>query len=454
MKPPPLTAIFLVLCVSFASAADEEAIPRNWHQWRGPSATGVAPQGDPPVEWNETKNLKWKTEIPGLGSSTPIIWNDKVFLLTAVKTDRVDPNKTPPKEQPRRPFGIKYPNAVYQFMVVCLDRGTGKVLWKKVAREAVPPEGRHPDNNYASASPTTDGRFLYASFGSNGIYCYDFEGNKIWERDLGDMTTRLSFGGGSSPVIHGETLIVNWDHDGPSFIVALDAKTGKVKWKKERDEKTTWATPLVIEHKGTTQVVTNAGNRVRAYNLKNGEVLWECGGQVSNVTPSPVANDGVVYCMSGYRGSAAYALPLDATGDITGTKQVLWSLDRDTPYIPSPLLYGGLLYFTKSNSGILTVVEAKSGKTVIPRTRLPGIRRMYASPVAARGRVYLQGRSGRTLVLKHGRKFELLATNKIDDYTDASPAIAGNQIFLRSRKAVYCFEKPTANRRTSSGSQR
>lgn len=439
-----LVILCLVLGLSSRAAAGDVVAEQseNWHQWRGPLATGVAPRGNPPLKWGEKTNLKWKVPIPGRGTSTPIIWKNKVFLLTAVKTERIDKSKTKPEDQPRRPFGIRYPNAYHRFIVMCLDRGTGKVLWKRVAREAVPPEGRHRDNNYASASPTTDGKFLYASFGSNGIYCYDLAGNKQWERDLGDMKTRLSFGGGSSPVIHGDSLVVNWDHDGPSFIAVLNAKNGKVKWKKARDERSAWATPLVVEHKGTTQVITNANKRVRGYNLKDGNVLWECGGQKFNVTPSPVARDGIVYCMSGYRGSAAFAIPLSASGDITGSDKIVWSIGRDTPYIPSPLLYGDLLYFTKSNSGILTVVETKTGKVVIPAKRLSGIRRMYASPVAAAGKIYLQSRDGRTLVIKQGRKFEVLAENHVDDGTDASPAIVGRQLFLRGTKFLYCFEKP------------
>lgn len=433
------TALLLVF-PAVLSAADDSEVAENWHQWRGPHANGVAPHGDPPTEWGEKSNLMWKVRVPGRGSSAPIVWGNKVFLLTAIKTDRIDETKAKPEDQPKRPFGIRYPNAYHKFIVMCLDRRSGKTLWEQTAREAVPPEGRHGDNNYASASPTTDGKFLYASFVSNGIYCYDLEGNKQWERDLGDMKTRLSFGGGSSPVLHGDSLVVNWDHDGPSFIAVLDTKDGSTKWKQPRDEVSAWATPLVVTRDGTTQVITNASNRMRGYNLADGKVFWECGGQKFNVTPSPVATQDTVFCMSGYRGSAAFAIPLDSSGDITGTDKIAWSLGRDTPYIPSPLLYDDLLYFTKSNSGILTVAEAKTGKVVVPATRLPGLSRVYASPVAAAGKVYLQGRDGRTLVIKHGRKFEVLAENRVTDATDASPAIVGKQLFLRGSRYLYCFE--------------
>ena len=434
-------ACLIAIAMLFSANTRADDVAKNWHQWRGPNADGVAPYGDPPTKWDEKTNVKWKVKIPGHGSSTPIIWQDKIFLLTAIKTDKVDPKKTDPAKQPRRPFGITYPNAYYQFIVMCLDRKTGKTLWKKVAREAVPPEGRHKDNNYASASPTTDGKYLYASFGSNGIYCYDLDGNKQWERDLGDMKTRLSFGGGSSPVVHGDSLIIQWDHDGPSFIEVLNTKTGKTRWKKSRKEPSGWATPVVVEYAGKTQVITNASNKVRSYDLSNGDVLWSCGGQVANVTPSPIVKDGVAYCMSGYRGAAGYALPLDAKGDITDSAGIKWKIGADTPYIASPVLYDGLIYYTKSRSGVLSVADTKTGKVVVGRVRLPGIRGIYASSVAAAGKIYITGRGGRTVVLKHGRKFEVLAQNNLDEPTDASPAIVGNQIFIRGSKSLYCIEK-------------
>ena len=411
----------------------------NWPQWRGPQATGVAPQGNPPTQWSETKNVVWKVEIPGVGSSTPIVWQDRIFLLTAVETDRVSETVAAPDKQPKRPFGIVFPNRVHQFVVLCLDRATGKTLWQQVATELVPHEGHHPDNDFASASPVTDGRHLYVSFGSRGVYCYDLDGKQVWSRDLGDMQTRLSFGEGASPALHGDTLVVPWDHDGPSFIAALDAATGEVRWKKERDEQSAWATPLIVERENRTQVITNASNLVRSYDLKTGELLWQCGGQVGNVTPSPVAGEELVFCMSGYRGSALYAIPLNATGDLTGTNKIAWKQDRGTPYIPSPLLYDGRLYFTQSNDGILTCLDAQTGKAIIERTRLPGIARIYASPVGAAGRVYITSRDGTTLVIRHGDAFEVLATNKLDDDIDASPAIAGQQMFLRGKRFLYCL---------------
>lgn len=441
MKPNALL-ICAVLCMPWglAEAADRASDPDSqWHQWRGPQANGVAPHGDPPVQWSESSNVRWKVEVPGEGSSTPIIWQDRVFLLTAIETDRVVKDLPAPADQPKRPFGIVFPNRVHQFVVLCLDRNTGKTLWQQTANELVPHEGHHPHNDFASASPVTDGKHLYVSFGSRGIYCYSLQGELKWQRDLGDMKTRLSFGEGSSPALHGDTLVIPWDHDGPSFIAALDARTGQTRWAKERDEMSAWATPLVVERNGQAQVITNASNRVRSYDLMTGELLWQCGGQVGNVTPSPVARHDLAYCMSGYSGSALFALPLDARGDLTDTDKIAWQHGRGTPYIPSPLLYEDRLYFTQGNEGILKCLDAASGKTVIDATRLPGIAGIYASPVAAAGRVYITSRTGTTLVIRHGDKVEVLATNKLDEEVDASPAIVGKELFLRGKRFLYCL---------------
>jgi outer membrane protein assembly factor BamB len=303
----------------------------------------------------------------------------------------------------------------------------------------VPHEGHHPDNDFASATPVTDGKHLWASFGSRGVYCYDLAGNLKWQKDFGDLTIKLSFGEGSSPALHGDTLVTNWDHENQSFIVAQDAATGDVRWRKDRDEKSAWATPLIVESGGRTQVVTSASNMVRSYDLTTGELLWECGGQVSNVTPAPVSDGKLVYCMSGYRGSALYALPLDQSGDLTDSEKIAWKADRGTPYVPSPLLYDQRLYFTQSNDGLLSSLDAATGKVVIDRQRLTGARKVYASPVGAASRVYLTSREGTTLVIRHADTFEVLATNKLDDDIDASPAIVGKELFLRGKKHLYCL---------------
>jgi outer membrane protein assembly factor BamB len=411
----------------------------NWHQWRGPDATGVATQAEPPLTWSEENNIRFKIEVPGRGSSTPIIWGDRLFLLTSIDTGQVDASLPKPEEQPERLFGITFPNTIYQFVVLCIDRHSGRELWRSVAVEKVPHEGHHGDNNYASGSPTTDGERLYAWFGSAGLYCYDLDGKLLWQRDLGKVETRRSFGEGSSPVIHDGRLVITRDHEGESYIIALNATTGETLWQVERDEPSAWATPLVVEFDGRTQVVTSASNRVRSYDLVSGELIWQCGGQVGNVTPSPVTDGKFVFCMSGYRGSALFALPLDAAGDITDTEKIVWSKDRGTPYVPSPLLYEGLLYFNQSNDAILTCLQAETGETVLDRTRLRGLRSIYASPLGAAGRIYLVGRDGATLVLERGAEFKVLATNHLSDGFDASPVAVGKQLYLRGQKHLYCI---------------
>lgn len=286
----------------------------NWHQWRGPEANGVSRTAKPQFEWSEDRNIKWKVPIGGKGNASPIIWGDKVFLLTAVDTGRVDPSLPKPEDQPKRVFGIKHPNTFYRFEVLCLDRNTGKELWRQTASEHVPHEGTHNDADFASASPTTDGNRLYCWFGSAGMYCYDLDGKKLWERQLGKAYVGASLGEGCSPVVHKGRVVIVRDHARQSTIEVLDAKTGDTLWKKNRDEPNAWATPRVIEHSGKTQVITAASKMVRSYDLDTGDIIWQCSGLTGNVTPCPVVEGDVVYCMSGYEGYSLLALPLDAKG--------------------------------------------------------------------------------------------------------------------------------------------
>ncbi len=442
MKPSMLyLSAWILLATSQVLVAEDLDASRQWGQWRGPTATGVTPHGKPPLTWSAEKNIAWKTAIDGKGSSTPIIWGDQVFLLTAINTGKIAPDLPKPEEQPERPFGIKFPNTLYQFVVLCLDRKTGKELWRRVSAEMVPHEGHHHDNNYASASPTTDGQRLWVWFGSAGLFCYDMSGELLWKRDFGAVSMRRSFGEGSSPALHGNRLVINRDNEDQSYIVVLDANTGETIWQKDREEISSWATPLVIEHAGRTQVITSASNKVRSYNLADGSIFWECGGQVGNVTPCPVADQDRVYCMSGYNGSICQAISLLAKGDVTGSDQIAWSLDRGTPYVPSPLLFDGLLYFNQSNDGILTCVDAETGKTLIERTRMPEVGRIYASAVGADNRCYFVSRDGATLVIEKGPQFKVLSTNRLPEGVDASPAIVGNQLFLRGDQHLFCISE-------------
>ena len=454
-----LAALFVVTQVCVAADGNSD-----WHHWRGPTANGAsAAEANPPTEWSATKNVKWKIEVPGKGSSTPIISGNQIILLTAIKTERTKQAAFPAasnsifamQQEPggrqrgqrgqrrggRRGFGGgPAPTNIYEFVVASYDRSNGKELWKTVVAEQVPHEAGHRDNTFASSSPVTDGKHIYVSFGSRGIHCLDMKGNKVWKKDYGRMETRAKFGEGSSPAVHGDTVVVPWDHEGQSFIVALDAKTGDEKWKKQRDERTTWATPLIVEHEGRTQVITN-GHQVRSYDLANGDLIWECGGQVDNPIPSPVLMGDHVICMTGYKGNSVYAISLDSKGNVTDSDKVKWHRNDAAPYVPSPVLYKGQLYFLKSNNGILSSVNATTGKATIEQSRLAGIRSVYSSPVAAADRIYLTGRDGSTLVLRHSDKLEVLATNKLGEPVDASPAIVGNELFLRGAKHLFCIAK-------------
>jgi outer membrane protein assembly factor BamB len=438
-----LTLLAVLPSVSQAADFEQEKL-HNWPQWRGPLANGYAPEADPPLKWAPDSNIKWKVSVPGQGESTPIVWGDRIFITTAIKTDRQE--EQPPaeaKDAPGgNPFNIQRPTHYYKFVVQCYDRKDGKLLSEQLATEAVPHEGHHKDHGYASPSPVTDGKYVYASFGSRGVYCYDFDGTLQWKRDLGDLTIYRFFGEATSPVLEGDTLLVNWDHEGESFLYALDARTGETKWQSPREPGTSWATPLVVEYHGRKQVVVNSNKKAAGYDFKTGKVIWECGGQTLAIIPCPVAYDGIVYLMSGYPQSALVAVPLDSKGDITGTDQIAWSKTNDTPYCPSPLLVDGTLYFNKSNTAIWTSLDAKTGTPIIERKRLPDVRNIYASPVAAKDRIYITDRDGTTLVLAAGKsEIEVLATNKLDDQIDASPALVGDQIILRSKTHLYCIGK-------------
>ncbi|MBI3850477.1 MAG: PQQ-like beta-propeller repeat protein [Verrucomicrobia bacterium] len=449
-----IVLLFIVQVVLAANkAADGKAF---WPQWRGPLATGVAPLADPPLEWSESKNVKWKVKIPGFGDSTPIVWGERVFILSAVPTGKKAEAKNAEVATPssansvpreggqgrgggRGGFGSQTPTEAYQFAVLCLDRNTGKTLWQKVAREEVPHEGHQQNNTFASASPITDGQFVFAFFGSRGLYCYDMDGNLKWQKDFGHMRTKMTFGEGASPALYGDMVIVNWDHEGDDFITALDKRTGKELWRTPRDEGTGWSTPLVVEQGGKRQVVVNATGKVRSYDMATGKLLWECSGQTVNAIPSPVADADTVYVTSGFRGSALFAFRLDRTGDLAGTDAIRWSHKGNTPYVPSPLLVDDLLYFVANNDGKLSCFDAKTGKANFEGERLEGAFGIYASPVAAKDRVYVLGREGTCLVLKKGPKLEVLATNKLDDKTDASLALVGKELFVRGQQNLYCI---------------
>lgn len=419
-----------------AATAQENEAARYWPQWRGPEQTGVSRTATPPVTWSETKNIKWKTEIPGLGAATPVIWGDYLFLLSAV------PVGVPPEQQ-HEYRGALPDRDVHRYVVMAIDRHNGSMVWQRVAGERKPHEATHATaGTYASSSAITDGEHVVAFFESNGLFVYDMDGNLVWEKDLGDKRVLTEGGEGTTPALHGNTIVLVWDHNDDSFIVAFDKRTGEELWRTPRDELDTWATPIIVEHGGRAQVITSGWSRLRSYDLETGEEVWYTSGLTPLTIPSPVAGDGMVYATSGFNGAYLKAISLiDAHGDITNTGAIVWTHNRDTPYVSSPLLYDDSLYFTKYVHGILSVFDAKAGTAHYGPQRMEGIRNIMASPVAADGRVYITGRDGTTVVIRAGSTYEVLATNKLDDQFSASMALVGNRIYMRGDVYLYCIEE-------------
>ncbi|MEY4095249.1 MAG: hypothetical protein RLZZ53_2448 [Acidobacteriota bacterium] len=432
--PLGFAAVLLVLSTIALNGAVNDA--RNWAQWRGPEMSGVSRTAKPPVEWSETRNIKWKVQIPGRGSSSPVVWNDRIFLLTAVPVGISG-------DAQHQPRGALPQRGVHQYKVLALDRKTGKTVWEHTARQEEPHEAAHQDNgSWASSSAITDGEHVFAYFESRGLYAYDMNGKPIWNADFGDKQMRNQFGEGSTPVLFGNTLVVVWDHlNQPSYVIALDKRTGKELWRVDHPEMDTWATPLVVTHDGRQQVIVNAMNKVRSFDLQSGKLVWEGPGTTMNVIPSPVSGNGMVFIMSGFRGNNLKAIKLaEAKGDIATSGAIAWQLDRDTPYVPSPLLYDNILYFLKTNNGLLSAFDAPSGKPHYQVQRIAkAMGEVFASPVGADGRVYIVARDGVTTVIKHGTSYEVLAENTLDDGFDASPALVDGEIFMRGYKYLYAI---------------
>ena len=441
------------------AAATQNPTQDNWATWRGPDGLGNA-AGNPPTQWSEDNNIKWKTQLPGLGNSTPIVWGDRMYLTTAIETDEQDPatagkdtSEQPQNNRQRRGRGrsgrgrgfggggnYPKPTKVFEFQVICMNRIDGSEIWTTTVKKAVPHEGGHKTGSQASNSPITDGNRIYAHFGSRGIHCLDMNGKLLWSKDLGIMRTRNQFGEGSSPALWQDRLIVNWDHEGDSFICALNVETGAELWRKAREEVTSWSTPIITQADGKTIAIVTATGATRAYDVTNGDEVWTASGMTSNAIPTPIVRNGIAYLMSGFRGAAFQAIKLiGAKGDITDSDNMLWQHNRQTSYVPSALLYGKHLYFVRSNNAVLTCLDSETGKPCYEGQRLESLRTIYSSPVGAGGNVYLPSREGATKVFKAGDTYEVVATNELDDVFDASPVVIGDEIYLRGHKALYCI---------------
>jgi outer membrane protein assembly factor BamB len=405
---------------------------------------GLALDAAVPTTFSESDHVRWKVEIPGRGSSTPIIWGDTIFLQAAVPVGEPLEVKQPLEEWQQDGTeifkGLSYVPAdrEMRFVLLALNRADGSLRWQKVLRQEQPHEGIHPTNTWASASPVTDGERVIANFGSRGLYALDFEGHLLWELDLGDMDTRKGWGEGSSAALHDGRVFVPWDHEGESFLVALDAATGAEIWRTSRDEPSTWFTPVVVPVGGRHQVLTTGANHVRGYDSVSGALIWQGPGLTLNTIPTPLHHDGRAYLTSGYRGTMMLAIDLnDAHGEVSSGNGLAWSHDRDTPYVSSPLVLGDTLYFTKGLRGIISAANAADGTVLFGPERLPPVGEIYASPVATSTGIFLPTRDGHVLVLAPGSTHTILADNQLDDGFDASPAVVGDEMYLRGTRYLY-----------------
>lgn len=413
------TALVVLCAATFLSPF---SVADNWPHWRGENGNGVSTTANPPVDWTSNPgSVKWKTEIPGQGSGSPIIWEDKVFVVTAVPV-----------------AGTK----TLDFQLMCFDRNSGQLNWTQTAANGKPAGPTHSTNNYAPASPCTDGDHVYAHFGSQGTFCFTMDGQPVWSRtDFGVMQTRNGFGEGSSPTLDGDYLFVPWDHEGPSSLYCLDKQTGQTVWKTARDEPTNWATPLIVEHDGKKQVIMNGQSFARSYDYETGKEIWRCDGQTQRPAASPVHSDDTVFVGSGFRGAYLGAFDLDGTNDIEDSEHVRWTINRNTPDVASLLLSENRLYFYKAKVGLLSCVDAVTGKPFYTAQRIPNLDTIYASPVAAGGHVYLSDRDGTVVVIKDSPELQIVATNQLTETIDATPAPVDNELFIRSSRFLYCIER-------------
>lgn len=437
--------VVLMLAGGNGAQAQNRNDAGHWPQWRGPSNTGVA-IGDAPLTWTDSTNVRWKVAIPGRGHSSPVIWGDRLFLTTAVPTGKTSAPPAAPEGGGRRGGGGSGAGVEHRFVVMAVDRLSGKTVWEQSATTAVPHEGHHQAyGSFASNSPATDGRRVYAFFGSRGLYCYDMAGKLLWTRDFGiQMRMKLAFGEGAAIGLHGDRLIVVFDHDGDGLVAAIDSATGKELWRVARREGTSWSSPLVVEHGGTRQVVVTATPKVKSYDLETGKLLWEVGGLGVNAIPQPLHQGDLVYVMSGYRDPMLMGVRLGRTGDLTGTDAVVWQATRGLSYTPSPVLHDNTLYLL-TDSGQLSALNATTGTPHYQQTRLPGPANFKASPVAISGKLYLATEEGNVIVIKMGPTYEVLANNALTDQSFiATPAVAQGDLYLRSRTHLFRIaEGPT-----------
>ena len=424
-------------------------VSKHWPSFRGLHASGVAQSSNAPVRWNAEKseNIKWKAAIPGLSHASPIVWEDRVFITTAIGSDTSSKLRV-------GLYGDVAPDqdvSKHTWKVFCLDKTSGKILWERVAYAGAPKVKRHTKATQANSTPVTNGKYVVALFGAEGMYCYDMDGKLIWKKDLGFLDSGwfydpdYQWGHGSSPIIFDDLVIVQCDIQKNSFIAAYRLNNGKQAWLVARDEIPSWATPTLHASNGRVQLITNGTKQIRGYDARTGKELWQLAGNSEIAVPTPIIAHDMIYVTSGYRPiQPIYAIRLDAVGDIslqdtaTANAHIAWSKKRGGPYMPTPVVYEDHLYVC-ANNGTVTCYNAKTGAQIY-RERLGGQGSAYAftaSPIATDGKVYFTSEDGEIFVVQAGPKYELLATNKMGEVCMATPAFSDNMLLVRTQQHVY-----------------
>jgi outer membrane protein assembly factor BamB len=443
VAPVALTALTTVLSLGAAGATD------NWPGFRGSDAGVAADDPALPDTWSETENIVWKTSIPGMGWSSPIVWGDHVFLTSAISAGKeAEPVKG--LYDPGDEHGKTRAAADHRWAVYDIDFKTGKIRWTRELQVGKPPILRHLKNSFASETPVTDGERIYAYFGTIGLLAaIDMSGKTVWTKELGAYNGPQEFAPASSPILHNDRVYVVSDNTTESFLAAFDRKTGREIWKIPREEVENWATPAIWENNLRTEIVTNGRRKVRSYDL-NGKLLWEFTGMTANVVPTPFAKHGLLYLSSGYPGGQVrpvYAVRPGASGDITlgpgetSNQHVAWFQPLLGTYQTSALVYGDY-YYTLLDRGLLLCHDAKTGKQMYGRQRLsPEAAAFTASPWAYNGKVFVLSEDGDTFVVQAGPEFKLLGKNTLNEMALASPAVARGSLFIRTQSALYRISK-------------
>lgn len=436
-------AIACGLLVSVAHSAD------NWPQFRGPESSGVEEIASDrlPDSWSSTDNVRWKTDLPGRGWSSPITWGDRVFVTTVVNSGETEAPKKGLYFGGDRPTP---PETPHQWKVYCMDLDSGEIQWEQVAHEGLPPSSIHLKNSYASETPVTDGERLYVLFGNVGLFCYDLAGHRLWKHDIPARQTRFGWGTAASPVLHERRLYLVNDNEEESYLECLDARSGEQLWRIARDEKSNWATPFIWRNELRTEIVTPGSGRFRSYDL-DGNLLYELAGISSITIAQPYARHGLLYVSSGYvldKQRPLMAIKPGASGDISLAENaasnpfIAWCQPDAAPYNPTTIVYGDLLYVLLDR-GFLACYDARSGRQAYDRQRLPNGQAFTASPWAYHGKVFCLNEDGTTFVVEAGPEFKLLHTNVLndDDMCMATPAIARDNLLIRTAARIYCLQQ-------------